>query len=179
MHPLPQQSWKHSTITAIPSCPMNATGNNSIPSVLPETALVFNASNTPAEREQAILGGPWKNCISGFCGRHHVKRKTFRIGQTARRRTAMNGCRKSGKRSQNTSRRTALPIPQSQKARPEKGNVRKKATPGKTACKQGKVAPSSSCLSCYPFDVHSVKQRHVQSSNHTCYCLPLPGRLRN
>lgn len=56
-----------------------ATGNNSIPSVLPETALVFNASNTPAEREQAILGGPWKNCISGFCGIHHLERKTFRV----------------------------------------------------------------------------------------------------
>jgi NAD(P)H dehydrogenase (quinone) len=44
-------------------------------------ALVFNTSNTPAEREQRVFGDPleslWKNCIFGLCGIENVYRKMF------------------------------------------------------------------------------------------------------
>ena len=52
-----------------------------------ETAIVFNTSNTPAEREQAVFGDPletlWKNCIFGLCGIGHFHRKTFRVIATS------------------------------------------------------------------------------------------------
>ncbi|MCB2184948.1 MAG: NAD(P)H-dependent oxidoreductase [Deltaproteobacteria bacterium] len=45
------------------------------------TALVFNTSNTPADRELAIFGDPletiWKNCIFGLCGQVRFGRRTF------------------------------------------------------------------------------------------------------
>jgi len=47
------------------------------------TALVFNTSNTPAEREQAVFGDPldtlWKNCIFGLCGVTKVFRQNFGV----------------------------------------------------------------------------------------------------
>ena len=48
-----------------------------------KTAVVFNTSNTEAEREQQVFGDPlgtlWKNCIFGLCGVPTVYRKTFSI----------------------------------------------------------------------------------------------------
>jgi putative NADPH-quinone reductase len=42
-------------------------------------ALVFNTSNTPAEREQAVFGDPldtlWKRCVCGLCGVQRVTRR--------------------------------------------------------------------------------------------------------
>jgi NAD(P)H dehydrogenase (quinone) len=47
------------------------------------TALVFNTSNTLAEREIAVFGDPletiWKNCIFGLCGVHNFRRRTFGV----------------------------------------------------------------------------------------------------
>jgi NAD(P)H dehydrogenase (quinone) len=52
-----------------------------------KTALVFNTSNTPAEREQQIFGDPletiWKTCIFGLCGVTNVYRKTFSVVVTS------------------------------------------------------------------------------------------------
>ncbi len=46
-------------------------------------ALVFNTSNTQAEREIQFFGDPletiWKNCIFGLCGVTDVHRKTFGV----------------------------------------------------------------------------------------------------
>jgi NAD(P)H dehydrogenase (quinone) len=48
-----------------------------------QTAVVFNTSNTEAEREQRVFGDPlgtlWENCIFGLCGVQTVYRKTFSI----------------------------------------------------------------------------------------------------
>lgn len=48
-----------------------------------ETALVFNTSNTPSEREQSVFGDPlerlWDNCIFDLCGVKNVCRKMFGI----------------------------------------------------------------------------------------------------
>lgn len=48
-----------------------------------KTAIVFNTSNTEAEREQDVFGDPletiWKNCIFGLCGVKNFYRKTFSI----------------------------------------------------------------------------------------------------
>ncbi|MDD5066410.1 MAG: NAD(P)H-dependent oxidoreductase [bacterium] len=48
-----------------------------------KTALVFNTSNTPDEREQKVFGDPletiWKNCIFGLCGMTRYHRKTFNV----------------------------------------------------------------------------------------------------
>jgi putative NADPH-quinone reductase len=48
-----------------------------------KAALVFNTSNTPAEREQEVFGDPlemiWKNCIFGLCGVKNVHRRTFSV----------------------------------------------------------------------------------------------------
>lgn len=48
-----------------------------------KTGLVFNTSNTNAERENNIFGDPldtiWKNCIFDFCGVKQFERKIFRI----------------------------------------------------------------------------------------------------
>jgi len=48
-----------------------------------ETALVFNTSNTPLEREIQVFGDPleriWKDCVFDFCGIKDFHRKMFRI----------------------------------------------------------------------------------------------------
>jgi len=48
-----------------------------------ESAIVFNTSNTPAERETKVFGDPletlWKNCIFGLCGVKRFVRKKYRI----------------------------------------------------------------------------------------------------
>lgn len=48
-----------------------------------ETALVFNTSNTPKERELLVFGDPleslWTNCIFGFCGVKNFYRKMFGV----------------------------------------------------------------------------------------------------
>ena len=50
-------------------------------------ALVFNTSNTPYEREQAVFGDPletiWKNCIFGLCGVKTFFRRTFSVVVTS------------------------------------------------------------------------------------------------
>lgn len=47
-----------------------------------ETALVFNTSNTPLEREIQVFGDPleriWKDCVFDFCGIKNFNRKMFR-----------------------------------------------------------------------------------------------------
>jgi NAD(P)H dehydrogenase (quinone) len=46
-------------------------------------ALVFNTSNTLAERELSVFGDPletiWKNCIFALCGVNSFYRKSFRV----------------------------------------------------------------------------------------------------
>jgi putative NADPH-quinone reductase len=48
-----------------------------------ETAIVFNTSNTPPEREMDVFGDPlnglWKRCILEFCGVKNVVRETFGV----------------------------------------------------------------------------------------------------
>jgi NAD(P)H dehydrogenase (quinone) len=48
-----------------------------------KSALIFNTSNTEAQREQKIFGDPleriWKDCIFGLCGVKHVNRRTFGV----------------------------------------------------------------------------------------------------
>ncbi|HOJ78879.1 MAG TPA: NAD(P)H-dependent oxidoreductase [Bacillota bacterium] len=48
-----------------------------------KSALVFNTSNTPAEREETVFGDPlesiWKKCIFDFCGVKEVYRMMFRV----------------------------------------------------------------------------------------------------
>jgi NAD(P)H dehydrogenase (quinone) len=48
-----------------------------------ETALVFNTSNTPEERESKVFGDPleniWKNCIFDLCGVNNFYRKMYRV----------------------------------------------------------------------------------------------------
>jgi NAD(P)H dehydrogenase (quinone) len=48
-----------------------------------KTALIFNTSNTPPEREDSVLGDPleliWKNCVFGLCGVDDVRRVTFSV----------------------------------------------------------------------------------------------------
>jgi putative NADPH-quinone reductase len=48
-----------------------------------KTALVFNTSNTTAERERMVFGDPletiWKNCVFGLCGVADMHRKTFSV----------------------------------------------------------------------------------------------------
>ncbi len=52
-----------------------------------KTAVVFNTSNTEAEREQKVFGDPletlWKNCIFGLCGVKNVHRRMFNIVVTS------------------------------------------------------------------------------------------------
>jgi NAD(P)H dehydrogenase (quinone) len=52
-----------------------------------KAALVFNTSNTAAEREMAVFGDPletiWKNCIFGLCGIKNFYRKTFSVVVTS------------------------------------------------------------------------------------------------
>ena len=51
------------------------------------SALVFNTSNTPAEREIFVFGDPletlWKNCILGLCGVASVERRMFQVVATS------------------------------------------------------------------------------------------------
>jgi len=48
-----------------------------------KTALVFNTSNTPTEREQKVFGDPlealWKNCIFDLCGVNDFYRRMFNV----------------------------------------------------------------------------------------------------
>lgn len=48
-----------------------------------KTAVVFNTSNTPKDRELSVFGDPletiWKNCIFAFCGVHDFHRRMFRV----------------------------------------------------------------------------------------------------
>ena len=48
-----------------------------------ETAVIFNTSNTPPERETEVFGDPldnlWKKCILDFCGVKNVVRETFSV----------------------------------------------------------------------------------------------------
>jgi putative NADPH-quinone reductase len=50
-------------------------------------AVIFNTSNTPAERESSIFGDPletlWKNCVFGLCGVGNVYRKMFTVVVTS------------------------------------------------------------------------------------------------
>ena len=52
-----------------------------------KTALVFNTSNTEAQREVQVFGDPletlWKNCIFGLCGVQMFERRTFSIMVTS------------------------------------------------------------------------------------------------
>lgn len=52
-----------------------------------KTALVFNTSNTPAEREKEVFGDPletiWKNCIFGLCGVSGFLRKMYGVVATS------------------------------------------------------------------------------------------------
>jgi putative NADPH-quinone reductase len=48
-----------------------------------QTAIIFNTSNTPPERETSVFGDPldqlWKKCILEFCGVKNIVRETFSI----------------------------------------------------------------------------------------------------
>lgn len=50
-------------------------------------ALIFNTSNTDAEREAILYGDPleriWRDCILGFCGVASVERRVFRLVATS------------------------------------------------------------------------------------------------
>ena len=50
-------------------------------------ALIFNTSNTPAERERDVFGDPleslWKNCVLALCGVTNVHRKMFTVVVTS------------------------------------------------------------------------------------------------
>jgi putative NADPH-quinone reductase len=52
-----------------------------------KAAVVFNTSNTPAEREMAAFGDPletlWKNCVFGLCGVTNFHRETFGVVVTS------------------------------------------------------------------------------------------------
>jgi len=51
------------------------------------TAVVFNTSNTPAEREQQAFGDPlesiWKRCVFDLCGVKDVRRRTYSLVVTS------------------------------------------------------------------------------------------------
>ena len=51
------------------------------------TAIVFNTSNTPEEREIDVFGDPletiWKNCIFGLCGVKNFHRRMFGVVVTS------------------------------------------------------------------------------------------------
>jgi putative NADPH-quinone reductase len=52
-----------------------------------ETAIVFNTSNTEAEREKRVFGDPletiWRDCIFGLCGVTGFCRRTFGVVVTS------------------------------------------------------------------------------------------------
>jgi len=51
--------------------------------LIAEIAMVFNTSNTPAEREIRVFGDPleriWRDCVFDFCGIKNFYRKMFRV----------------------------------------------------------------------------------------------------
>ena len=51
------------------------------------SAIIFNTSNTPPEREARVFGDPleriWKNCIFGLCGVSRVERRSFSVVVTS------------------------------------------------------------------------------------------------
>ena len=51
------------------------------------TAVVFNTSNTPPEREMAVFGDPldglWRRCILEFCGVKKIVRKSYSVVVTS------------------------------------------------------------------------------------------------
>lgn len=52
-----------------------------------KVALVFNTSDTPADRELAVFGDPlevlWRKCIFGLCGVGDFRRKTYGVMVTS------------------------------------------------------------------------------------------------
>jgi putative NADPH-quinone reductase len=52
-----------------------------------KTAIVFNTSNTPEDRELAVFGDPlenlWKTCVFDFCGVKNFQRKVFSVAITS------------------------------------------------------------------------------------------------
>jgi len=52
-----------------------------------KTAVVFNTSNTEAEREERVFGDPletiWRNCIFGLCEVTNFHRRVFRVVVTS------------------------------------------------------------------------------------------------
>ena len=52
-----------------------------------KAAIVFNTSNTGAEREEQTFGDPletiWRNCVFGLCGVNAFYRRTFRVVVTS------------------------------------------------------------------------------------------------
>jgi putative NADPH-quinone reductase len=52
-----------------------------------KVALIFNTSNTPADRERSLFGDPleriWKDCIFGLCGVTNVQRRMFGVVVTS------------------------------------------------------------------------------------------------
>ncbi|PKM43552.1 MAG: NAD(P)H dehydrogenase [Firmicutes bacterium HGW-Firmicutes-8] len=52
-----------------------------------QTALVFNTSNTPRQRELEVFGDPlealWKNCIFDLCGVRNFYRKMYEVVVTS------------------------------------------------------------------------------------------------
>jgi putative NADPH-quinone reductase len=50
-------------------------------------AVVFNTSNTPADRERDVFGDPleaiWKRCVFDLCGVRDVRRRTFAVVVTS------------------------------------------------------------------------------------------------
>jgi NAD(P)H dehydrogenase (quinone) len=70
-----------------------------------KAAVVFNTSNTRAEREASVFGDPletlWKNCIFGLCGIRTFHRETFGVVVTStpeQRREWLSRVRKTIKR---------------------------------------------------------------------------------
>jgi putative NADPH-quinone reductase len=53
------------------------------------TAVVFNTSNTPQDRERAVFGDPlertWADCVFGLCGVADVRRMVFGVVVTSTR----------------------------------------------------------------------------------------------
>ncbi len=51
------------------------------------TAVIFNTSNTPADRERDAFGDPleaiWRRCVFGLCGVQDVRRRTFSVVVTS------------------------------------------------------------------------------------------------
>jgi putative NADPH-quinone reductase len=49
----------------------------------PMTALVFNTTNTPPERELSVFGDPlertWRDCVLSFCGVRRLERRMFGV----------------------------------------------------------------------------------------------------